>query len=151
MALLEVIFVNFLFINRWLRCRVMICLLVLAAGRALNVFVPIQNKKIGKFAWNLSCLMLKNVYTARFLEYVWPFFNIMHEKVNLICSRCQYCSYISLHLIGLFVMRTVLQSAQQPWWFHKYFNVYNKFALHVIKSFFIQSGIKVESFRNFVS
>ena len=50
MALLEVIFVNILFINRWLRCRVMICLLVLAAGRALNVFVPIQNKKIGKFA-----------------------------------------------------------------------------------------------------
>ena len=29
--------------------------------------------------------MLKNdlTYTARFLNYVWPFFNIMHEKVNV--------------------------------------------------------------------
>ena len=23
------------------------------------------------------------VYTARFLKYVWPFHNIMHERVNL--------------------------------------------------------------------
>ena len=25
---------------------------------------------------------LKIVHTARFLKYVWPFYNIMHERVN---------------------------------------------------------------------
>ena len=30
----------------------------------------------------LSCIMLYGVYIARFLKYVWPFYNIMHERVK---------------------------------------------------------------------
>ena len=29
---------------------------------------------------------LKIFHTARFLKYVWPFYNIMHEKVNVSLS-----------------------------------------------------------------
>ena len=38
----------------------------------------------------ISC----GVHTARFLEYVWPFYNIMHEKVNFSVSR--RCHLLSL-------------------------------------------------------
>ena len=29
-----------------------------------------------------------SVYTARFLKYVWPFYNIMHERVN--AGKCHF-------------------------------------------------------------
>ena len=33
---------------RWLQARVLFCLLLLGAGRGINVLVPLQYKKIGK-------------------------------------------------------------------------------------------------------
>ena len=34
-------------------------------------------KKYKVYSLTLYCIMLKNSHTARFLKYVWPFFNIM--------------------------------------------------------------------------
>ena len=35
--------------------------------------------------------ILRCSHTARFLKYVWPFYNIMHERVNLMVSQVDFC------------------------------------------------------------
>ena len=35
--------------------------------------------------------ILRCSHTARFLKYVWPFYNIMHERVNLMASQVDFC------------------------------------------------------------
>ena len=36
-------------------------------------------------------LRILRVHTAIFLKYVWPFYNIMHERVNLMASQVDFC------------------------------------------------------------
>ena len=37
-----------------------------------------------------------NVNTAKFLKYVWPFFNIMHEKLIILTLRGAIFAYFKL-------------------------------------------------------
>ena len=36
------------------------------------------NRKLAAFSFCITC----GVHTARFLKHFWPFYNIMHERVN---------------------------------------------------------------------
>ena len=59
----------------------------------VKYFVRFIRQTLADLASNSFMLILKNgqtysknlaVYTAGFLKYVWPFFNIMHERINLL-------------------------------------------------------------------
>ena len=67
--------------------------------------------------WPNTLLKSCGVYIARFLKYVWPFYNIMHEGMKglTICTSIASCEQFSskLKLILTHLRSTMTQ--QRPW------------------------------------
>ena len=49
--------------------------------------------------WPNILLKSCSVHTARFVKYVWPFYNIMHERVNNVCKIKHSWKIVNAHAL----------------------------------------------------
>ena len=82
----------------------------------------------------LSCNMLKNGHNARFLKYVWPFFNILYERRILVIWRRKYYLMMQYHL--LYLLCKVAEKIP-----NNYFHILKRQAFnHLVHDLILKSG-----------